>query len=462
MLALFVQIPFLLQAQKTPLNDSVNWETVLSWNQIKDAAKTQNKYIFVDCYASWCQPCKAMERTVYPNDTVFQLLNKNFISVKFQFDSTKDDPEEVRKRYEDVSQIDKQYHLEGFPTFLFFTPDGILIHRDIGYKNVPAFVDVITTALDPKRKQLLALLEKYQTGERDYSAMPDLIKAARELMGDKALAKRIAEDYKLNFLDKLTNEELFSKGNLTVISQYFSLVSSGDKLFWNIYYHRGRADTLANSKVFSARLINYVINKEEIDAKLWVDGKPITKRPKWDSLNSAIKHKYPGWNADSIISTAQFSFYKKINDWKAFADCAETAIKKFPPVANGHKFSERVGAAAIWGGDAWALNGLAWDLFLKCQDKKLLDKALKWSNMSLELGDDPRVMFQYYDTKANILYKLQRKSEAIKIEEKALEFAKIDAQKYHVENHPAINDYLANLAKMRNDEPTWSTTDSAK
>jgi thiol:disulfide interchange protein len=42
----------------------IRFEHGLSWAQVKEKAKAENKYIFMDCYATWCGPCKAMDKNV--------------------------------------------------------------------------------------------------------------------------------------------------------------------------------------------------------------------------------------------------------------------------------------------------------------------------------------------------------------------------------------------------------------
>src|SRR5260221_8961830 len=102
------------------------FEPGLSWEQVKTKAKAENKYIFVDCYATWCGPCKLMDKEVYPNDTVATYINEKFIAVKLQLDSSKQDNENVKSWYATARKIGEEYEITGYPTFLFFTPDGKL------------------------------------------------------------------------------------------------------------------------------------------------------------------------------------------------------------------------------------------------------------------------------------------------------------------------------------------------
>ena len=59
----------------------IKFEEGLSWEQVKQKAKTENKFIFVDCYATWCAPCKMMDKYVYQNDTVGEFVKDKFIYV---------------------------------------------------------------------------------------------------------------------------------------------------------------------------------------------------------------------------------------------------------------------------------------------------------------------------------------------------------------------------------------------
>lgn len=48
-----------------------------NWEKILKQAKKEKKLIFVDCYTSWCGPCKMLAKNVFTQDKVliFIILN---------------------------------------------------------------------------------------------------------------------------------------------------------------------------------------------------------------------------------------------------------------------------------------------------------------------------------------------------------------------------------------------------
>src|ERR1700733_3163950 len=86
-------------------NLGIQFETGLNWKQIVKKARLEHRYIFVDCYTTWCGPCKAMEKEVYSTQGVGSLYNAKFISVKMQMDTSAKDDAAVKATYADARYI---------------------------------------------------------------------------------------------------------------------------------------------------------------------------------------------------------------------------------------------------------------------------------------------------------------------------------------------------------------------
>ncbi|MBO9572570.1 MAG: DUF255 domain-containing protein, partial [Chitinophagaceae bacterium] len=140
-------LPVVLSAQLS--NTGIKWTSGLSLDQVKQRAKQENKYIFLDVFATWCGPCKEMDKYVYGNDTVGSFFNDQFISVKVQTDQTKSDDEEVKKWYGDAQSVSKQYRVLSLPTFIFLAPNGNVVHKVTGFHTVNRFIEEATIALQP-------------------------------------------------------------------------------------------------------------------------------------------------------------------------------------------------------------------------------------------------------------------------------------------------------------------------
>ena len=66
---IFLFIAFLWISLVSFAQDGVNFEH-LSFREALDKAKSEQKYVFMDCYTSWCGPCRQMATREYDSKCV--------------------------------------------------------------------------------------------------------------------------------------------------------------------------------------------------------------------------------------------------------------------------------------------------------------------------------------------------------------------------------------------------------
>lgn len=419
--------PIVLFAQ-----NEVHFETGLNWQQIKTKAKTENKYILVDCFATWCGPCKMMDKNVYPNDSVGEFINEHFVSVRVQCDTSKNDNDEAKAWYADAYQIVSEYKIGAYPTFLFLSPEGELVHKGMGYQSPKNFIALGTDAIDT-HKQFYTVVKNYQAGKKDYSIMPYLISTARNLQ-EKELSQSMATDYINNYLDKLPDSGFFTKESFTFIGLYPTNLSSKERHFEWCFHQPEKVDTLMHNKGFSNWVINYVINKEEIKPPFQGAQKAGTT-PDWKAIGKSIKRHFGSAYVGGNILDAKVTWYRQVKDWRNY-------VKYLIVQTDNSDYTKN---SPTQFGEFAALNSSAWDVFQYSENKKELETAVHWSDLVLT-NFEPKSGPNYgtsMDTKANLLYKLGRKEEALVLEAKAFEIA------------PDVKGIKEAFEKMKEGKPTW-------
>ena len=101
----------------------VHW---MDYSAALEKAKTNPRLIFVDLYADWCIPCRAMDATVYSDPSVAALLNLKFYAVKLDAESQDSivcdgQKKTVKRCYFDV------WELSVLPVFVLIAPKGLTI-----------------------------------------------------------------------------------------------------------------------------------------------------------------------------------------------------------------------------------------------------------------------------------------------------------------------------------------------
>ena len=153
----------------------------LTLEKALEKAKTEDKYVFVDCYTSWCGPCKMMAEKILPLEEVGAYMNEHFVCVKF-------DMEKGEGR-----DIAKKFRVTSYPTFLMLKTDGSLLHRVIGGTGTgEEFLKKVQEGLD--ENSIGKLEVRYMNGNRDMDFLMKYIEAlvqARDVEKAKGIAQEV-------------------------------------------------------------------------------------------------------------------------------------------------------------------------------------------------------------------------------------------------------------------------------
>ena len=308
-----------------------------SWNDVLAEAKKQNKYVFVDAYTDWCSPCKWMEKNMFIKDAVGQFYNEKFIS--YRMDMEKGEGVELYKKY----------NLTGYPTFLFFKPDGEIIHHTQGSEDTEArFIQIAKDAFD-ENKALFALKAKYETPSHDSAT------TLKYLLGLKK-AYLFMNKYKLVMDDYVRSQPQ----PIPITTENWSFLK---ELVTDIN-HPFYRDLLQRESDFIK-----AFGKDE---------------------------------AKGVIYTTQMDFYSDKKDWKSYATSATGYLDSVEAVDNSVMVS------------------MAWTFIDNINDKELLRKV----QVKLQKVAESSPTYDHLQTNANLLAKIENKTEAIKQAELAITKAK--------------------------------------
>ena len=163
-----------------------------TFSELLAKAKKENKLIFLDAMASWCGPCKMMEKNIFTKKEVGDFYNRTFINTSFDMENG------------EGREIALKYGVRSYPTYLFINGDGQLISQNMGYMSEKVFLDLGKQASSAQNK-FGALRERFEKGESD----PEFLISIIKLHGtsDYEFAKKASERYFKNKKDSVFTKE---------------------------------------------------------------------------------------------------------------------------------------------------------------------------------------------------------------------------------------------------------------
>ena len=143
-------------------NSGIRFLHNISFETALEIARKESKLIFMDCYTTWCGPCKYLTTNIFPLKQVGNFYNEKFISVAFDMES----PE--------GRIIAKKYNVMVYPTLLFLNANGELEHMGVGAGDATLILELGKKALDTE-KNLKAMKSRIQKGDKSIEAITNYL-----------------------------------------------------------------------------------------------------------------------------------------------------------------------------------------------------------------------------------------------------------------------------------------------
>lgn len=328
-----------------------------SWKEITAKAKREGKMIFIDCYTSWCGPCKRLSAEVFPLKNVAEVFNKDFINYKVDMEKG------------EGIDLQRKFHVGAYPTLLWVDHKGNVVHRIVGFVKPEKLLAEAQKAKSGGNAQ--AKLEMAYKKNRDN---PEVLKAYLNSLVETADSR--AKELALVYLSIIPKEAYLSKENYDLIAAYVQ--SPFSQAISYIVEHRAAFDEKFNRQrvdVTFENIYSRYANALVGDVK---EGKEFDE-PAFQNLIAFMQEqKFP--LREQVIANTRIRTLKLKKNWKAYAAKINSIIE----AGVYGKISPRIY-------EQWYEPIVESD----CRDNEVLENAFSWINMGLD--DDGVFNLPYYE-----------------------------------------------------------------
>ncbi len=203
----------------------------------------------------------------------------------------------------------KKYEVSVYPTYLYFNPEGELVHRSVGSKPLEMFIEDGKNALSPE-KQFLSMKKKYENGERGEEFLYNYAFALFNANADPKTVNEVAVAY----LSTQKEDDYISEKNWKVLNQLVTDINSAPFKYLE-----------ANKDKFTAKY-----GEEDVDMKIsYSKMEYYSLNKQWNDyakVVSGIADKYASddWQ---MLNGFAWTFYENISDKSMLKKAAKWAKK---------------------------------------------------------------------------------------------------------------------------------------
>lgn len=199
-------------------------EFLTDFEEAKDVAFAENKYIMVFLGSKGAVPSIKMRNQTFKDPESIKYYNKRYVNL--DLDISKKDGRKVARKYK----------VEGFPALLYLNEHGEEMHRIIGYVDAKQFLFAGNRAFRNPKKQAEVFRKLYRKERGNPKYLKDYIRFA-EASQDYELMDKLADQYARNVskIDSIEWMDFVMAYSYEYNSKVFGLLKKNMNAFINLY-----------------------------------------------------------------------------------------------------------------------------------------------------------------------------------------------------------------------------------
>lgn len=344
-------------------------------------AEKDGKLLFIDFYTTWCGPCKKIDKLVFQNDSIQEILQEDIVLLRYDAEN------------DTVFHLSKKHHVSSYPTGLILNGSGRVVNRKYGFSGddfkslSTSVLEFLNEGVDLNRKG--EILEGY-SGKIDPTIYPGFYVDYVNRTDTKKDSSEINSYF-------VSAEDVLSE-------QYFSTL---------LYFAREASDEVADM-AFGNR-DNYSALYGELDSEILMYslvtgkfGRAIEQenQVKYDEAVAVAKSTLSKEWTDDILPSFEKEYLMGQNKWDEVLEINKV-LKENGELSNGY------------------INHFSWQVYKDCSDQEVVKQCLEWMKEVTEEEPD----FNYLDTHAYLAYKSGDLEAAKEVAHLAIAAGKQDGRK---------------------------------
>lgn len=373
--------------------EGVHFLEGVPWENVLEMAGKQDKHIFMDCFTSWCGPCKALAKNVFTKKETGDFFNARFVCVKY--DMEKGEGKKLKELFKD--------NIIGYPTLLLINSKGEVVHCMAGFHEADELISGIKAGLEGKT--IFKYNDKYTAGERSLPFIKEYVEVLNAAFMKDKISEVVNEYMNSLSLEKLKEPEVWELVQPFVKDPYspqFEYVASNFDYF--TYKLKGDCYRLE-------RQLNWALEKaleKIIELQKDTNGVilPLLEEPqKLDLLKSLIKRMNLK-RAEKYLAKIHIYELEIRKKWDEVFKCLEVC-----------RDIEVLGYSDLY------VDRVMQYVAVNCKDRKLLKRGVEWMEELEEKAKDGKYRFkENYNGTLALLYKQLNNNK------KAEKYSKLDEE----------------------------------